>query len=427
MLRYLLPLFILLPATLFAQAENRLTSGIVAYNSGDYEDALHNLNEALANEALLPGEKQAKAWYYKGMTLQALLREATFNNDAQKLEKYQNAVLDSYEAFVKAIGIPEAGDEIRMKTLGYFSELQPLLLQTGFLFMNQQHAQAAFPYLNAAFSIGQNGWGGKHYLAANLRGQAYLMLGDSAAALNDFQEAINWYAEFTPPVPDFLAGYIYYRKAVLERFFLRNPEQALATVEAAFPFLDQEWQRSDVWRESLTADHAAQNRTNYEQVRRDLQSLKLDLLLNIPAMYNRALAEFDQAVAADPSNFRLLLSYASLLESTDTEKAVTMYRRALDADPSQVTAWFNLGALYVNQASGISVQMQTENDDARYKVLSDQMLAYLQEALPLLTRAHQLQPNDIAILQALKQITISLELPDLYQEYKQKLDALEGQ
>ena len=47
---------------------------------------------------------------------------------------------------------------------------------------------------------------------------------------------------------------------------------------------------------------------------------KLDLLLNIPAMYNRALAEFDQAVAADPSNFRLLLSYASLLESTDTEK-----------------------------------------------------------------------------------------------------------
>ena len=69
--RYLLPLFILLPATLFAQAENRLTSGIVAYNSGDYEDALHNLNEALANEALLPGEKQAKAWYYKGMTLQA--------------------------------------------------------------------------------------------------------------------------------------------------------------------------------------------------------------------------------------------------------------------------------------------------------------------------------------------------------------------
>ncbi|MCP5353556.1 MAG: tetratricopeptide repeat protein, partial [Chromatiales bacterium] len=122
-----------------------------------------------------------------------------------------------------------------------------------------------------------------------------------------------------------------------------------------------------------------------------------------------------------------LLSYASLLESTDTEKAVTMYRRALDADPSQVTAWFNLGALYVNQASGISVQMQTENDDARYKVLSDQMLAYLQEALPLLTRAHQLQPNDIATLQALKQIAISLELPDLYQEYKQKLDALEGQ
>ena len=94
------------------------------------KNALNNLNEALANEARLPGEKQAKAWYYKGMTLQALLREATFNNDAQKLEKYQNAVLDSYEAFVKAIGIPEAGDEIRMKTLRYFSELQPLLLQT---------------------------------------------------------------------------------------------------------------------------------------------------------------------------------------------------------------------------------------------------------------------------------------------------------
>ena len=54
-------------------------------------------------------------------------------------------MLDSYEAFVKAIGIPEAGDEIRMKTLGYFSELQPLLLQTGFLFMNQQHAQGSFP------------------------------------------------------------------------------------------------------------------------------------------------------------------------------------------------------------------------------------------------------------------------------------------
>ena len=66
-------------------------------------------------------------------------------------------------------------------------------------------------------------------------------------------------------------------------------------------------------------------------------------------MYDRALDAYKRAIAIVPNDLRLHVNLATLmLESGDTDAAITQYRMIVDRDSAFVEAWLNLGVAYGN-------------------------------------------------------------------------------
>ena len=57
--------YLFVASGLFAQMDTKVTSGVVAYDQGDYEQAVEYLNEALSEPNQLKEKNVPKAYYYR--------------------------------------------------------------------------------------------------------------------------------------------------------------------------------------------------------------------------------------------------------------------------------------------------------------------------------------------------------------------------
>jgi tetratricopeptide (TPR) repeat protein len=126
-----------------------------------------------------------------------------------------------------------------------------------------------------------------------------------------------------------------------------------------------------------------------------------------------------EAIDKDPKNpalhFAVGTTYDQLASDTATAdelkvqfttKAEKSYRDALAINPNYFDAYFNLGALFVNQAAAIMAEAnQLPIEEAeKYDKLKAQADEYLKKAQPELEKALQVKPEDLNTLVSLKQI-----------------------
>ncbi len=112
--------------------------------------------------------------------------------------------------------------------------------------------------------------------------------------------------------------------------------------------------------------------------------------------------------------------------------AFDYYGQALAKNPNTFDAIYSQGALYYNKAAGMVDKLNELSNDyspagnKKYKALKDEMDGYFTKALPYFIKAEDVDPKDLNVKIALKEIYARQGELEKSQEYKKKIEQLGG-
>ena len=146
-----------------------------------------------------------------------------------------------------------------------------------------------------------------------------------------------------------------------------------------------------------------------------------------------------EAVKADPENPILHFNIGATFDEMSTaahkegshedaaqfvSKSADAYKKAIALDASYMDAYFNLGALYYNEAAELNNIANKIEDAALYEAEKAKADEMFKAAVPQLVKAHELAPEDITTLKILKNIYIQIDDTAKFTEANDKLKAL---
>lgn len=422
-------LMLALVSTTWAQ-DSKIETGVIAYQQGSYAKAIDAITIGLDHKDQLKSKSIPKAYYHRGMArlklmgqLGAKAKDMTEAEQEALGAQLQELLVGSYTDLKEA----KATDDGKWgkKVEAALANMNIAFLQAGLQGLNLAYGKdikpeektAAFKsvieVMNYSIEIEND-----NYFSHDIRGQAQMGLGDSTSALADFTKAATLIEGNTHTRSDLLIGYVFRNKAILERYFKGSIDDALTTLEQGKSMLDREFAKYDKMK-TESPDNYAKAQTQYEKISGDLGKFELDLLLNAPEKLEKALGKFEKAVVAEPDNYILHVAYAQLLEKVDRDDdAVAMYGKATKIEPGNQMAWFNMGALYVNQAVVLFGEANKTEDHAKATKLQNEAKELFRKALPSLEKAHEIDKCDKDIIHSLLQLTINLEMTEAYSKYK---------
>jgi tetratricopeptide (TPR) repeat protein len=397
-----------------------LEQGKEYFTNGSYSKALEMFNQTIRQEKSLSKEALSEACYYRGLTYVRLYNEAFTGKDKDEQELYKDALLLAYQDYKKSLGY-DNGDQWKKIDLE-IKNLHHALLQEGLSSLNDYNdlvykgkpdpemLSRAEDYLVAAHEIRET------YLVCDLLGQVCLDKGQKQEAAGYFSKAERLYSEKLPQEPDFLMAYVFYRLAAIHkpdsiRLAMQDDQRGLA-------FMESEHARYLGLKDKLAADRAKQLEDQYELGLRDLNNLKLDLYMSDTALYVEALHVFETELLKSPADIDLLIGYASLLEKSDKEKAIITYKSALEIDPGNSIALFNLGALYYAKGKALFEKSQDISDNTQYDILVKEALTDFETARPYFEQALAKDPSSLETIQALKTIAFVVDDQPSYKKYQ---------
>ena len=134
----------------------------------------------------------------------------------------------------------------------------------------------------------------------------------------------------------------------------------------------------------------------------------------------------DVAVSKDPNNPNLHFAIGvNMDEVGNFVEAEKSYKKAIEIKQDFFDAYYNLGALYVNSALN---KMQEADKlpigDPKYDELKKVADGLFAQAVPILEKAHQLNPKDKNTLISLKQLYSKLSMFEKVKEVEEKIKGL---
>lgn len=130
----------------------------------------------------------------------------------------------------------------------------------------------------------------------------------------------------------------------------------------------------------------------------------------------------------DPTNPQFYSAEAHLYDKMgDKETAKEKYAKAIELDPNFFEGYYNLGVLYFNEGVSLTDEANKITDNEKYAVAKEKADAKFLESLPYIEKAHELQPEDQAIMSTLKTLYYRLkannpELESKYEEISKKME-----
>ena len=151
----------------------------------------------------------------------------------------------------------------------------------------------------------------------------------------------------------------------------------------------------------------------------------------------KAQQDLQNAIEADPTNkilhFNIGVTYDNLAKTEHEaknhekafeyiEKAVTGYKSAIELDDKYVDAYYNLGALYVNESQEIQ-SIANDYDGEKYEQEMKRGQETMQKGIPYLEKVLTFTPNDKNTLSVLKIIYANMDDMENYKRIKALLEA----
>jgi len=109
----------------------------------------------------------------------------------------------------------------------------------------------------------------------------------------------------------------------------------------------------------------------------------------------------------------------------DTENAMIAYEQSIAVDPEFFNSWFNIGALYFNNAVTMYEIANAIEDLKEYNEAKAAADEVLKKSIEPLEKAHSLNPTDKSCLETLSTIYYRLQMMDERDAVQAKIDALE--
>ena len=385
-------------AAMYGQ-KSKVTTAALNMKSGDLEKAREAIDLAITNPKTI---NDPKAWYYRGEIYFRMYASPKFND-------YDSVALDrSFESFKKALELDSKNkykDEI---VLGIDAVRQMYFNKANELFDAEKFDEAytaISKYLEGNELIRKIM--GEDTVPidtlSRFRKAYYAQLaGDKETAMKEYQELVDMGFNQSPFLYDLYA-------TLLKES--GNTEKALEVLRAgqkAFP-------------------------KNVELIIDELNIFLSE------GKAEQAIDRFKEAIQLDPKNpdlhFALGTIYDNLydrIKDSIPEKAedyklnaITYYENALENDPNYFKAVYNIGVIYFNEGVEVSKEMNNLpiNEQKKYEELKAKRNEDFSKALPYLEKAHQLDPEDLPTMKALKEIYFRLGEMDKYKQINEAIKA----
>jgi tetratricopeptide (TPR) repeat protein len=129
----------------------------------------------------------------------------------------------------------------------------------------------------------------------------------------------------------------------------------------------------------------------------------------------KAIENLQQALVNDPTNTTIWHALGTSNENIgNMEEAEKAYLKCIEVDPTYADAYYNVGAMYSNQAAEIleeAYELPLEEQE-KYDAMMAEAQELLKKSYPFLEKFLELTPGDASTLQTLKQIYTILKMDE---------------
>ena len=358
---------LLISMSLFAQS-NKRTSAYMYLQNQQLDKAKEAIDEAILHEKT---KHDAKTWLYRGMIYYNI---ATSPLPAFK-ELDPNAANVAYESLLNAKEYDVKGkytDDVAL----YLANLTQVFYAAGGENFQNHDYDAAIKDFETAYRIGEANNVMDTIAAFNI-GMAGVLSDNPEVAAEYLSKCVE--AKFDDP-----RVYLFYNRS----------EKQLGDTTRAFEII----------------------REGRERYPEDLSLLLEEAQLYLETGQKEALLNsLLEAVEADPTNYNLYFLIGKTYDDRkEYELAEEYYKKASEVNPEFFEAYYNIGAIYVNQAAeSLSVANDLPlNETEKYEELKKEADKYLEKAIPYLEKSLELRPDDAPTIHALKEAYARLKMTD---------------
>ena len=256
-----------------------------------------------------------------------------------------------------------------------------------------------------------------------LLGKVLLNTADTVKAYENLLTSLDIY-QAQPRQPHqvkFSIGNTIYYKALVEGN--KSIGQALKTLQWGQTFLELEHMNYQSGLDQLGPTIRMKMEKEYLYVVEMIERLESNIISTAPNAYRLAAEEFQKEESAGKLDYPGLIAYASLMESQDLEKSISLYKKAMDQPSSGILPFIKLGNLHLNNSNSQTNRASRLPDREALKMLQAAETS-LQEAYPLFQKALTMASDNAEILDALLLISSRLQKEDDYLRYKAMKDQI---
>jgi tetratricopeptide (TPR) repeat protein len=420
---FLMMSFLLLLTTVDAQDYKDAKKAYNTYLSDVFNNK-HKLLEAkeAIDIAMSVAENQAiwDAWMTKGkiyneMATQVLHIKSTGLGKLEELPHAKAPAVEAYLAYTKAL--PLATKKYQTKDiLEGLQAVQGNLDNFGRMAFENQKYQLAYENFNSLLASHEElKKNATRSILETEEAYNYTVFLTATAAL--WAEK----SDLAKPLLEKLYAAKYDKPFIYESLYMLN---AANDENAAYKYLEEGRQRYPDETSLLFAD-----------INHHLKLGKLDVLID----------KLKAAIGKEPNNVSLYTVLGSVYDnlyqkmnaSGDKAKAEEYFNAALDyynqaigKDPNNVDAARSIGSLYYNKAAILTKEMAGLDNSSdsleKYQALYSEVMRLFDDALPHFQKAESLNANDLNTLIALKEIYVKKGDEGMSNEFKKRLETVNG-
>lgn len=391
-----------LTTLVFAQ-KSKVTSGSMAYNNGDFEQAIRLLEEALSKPELLENKDKAKAYFKKAQSLKGIL----LKQDAALLTKYPNAAFDAIQAYKES----ETYDDIKIFEKERESDLlmmANIMYQEGLSYIQKAGKMAttnpdtlpvliekSVKYIKTADELQPN-----NIAILALLGSALHYNKDDNNAIIALEKAVSLYeGRKDKSIIDKNMSSAYSELAEIYTYSLKDFTNAKSVIE--------------------------KGKKEFPDVKA-FDLLELNFYLSGDNI-ELGIQKFEKAIKDNPQSEEIHLAYADLLEKKgDIDGATKLYDSILAFNPSSFNANYNLAAMFANKAVEFKKLEDQTEDYSKAGEYAKSAETFFAKSLPYMEKAHQLDKEDIPTINGLVQVYTQLNMMEKSNEFIQLRNKLQG-
>jgi tetratricopeptide (TPR) repeat protein len=357
-----------------ALAQNSaVTNAILSQKSGQMDKALTSINEAIVNEKT---KDKAKTWFTRGEIYNQLLDPNTqalfakYTKDMQPGEALQKAS----ESYNKALQLDGPAGEFGKQVPARLQNLYGMAFNAGVKSYNDKDYDKAIANYKLASQLNPIDTTAVLYGAYAMEAKQ-----DYAGAKASYNQLLGMDVYKTKPAP----VSVYTRLLQIARQE-NNPAEAQKVLKEALVAYPN---NKSFLIEDLNATMSGGNS-------------------------EAALEKINKTIAADPANANLYAVRGSLYDAQKkNDLAQADYKKAIELDPKNFDAQFNMGIYNFNQAANLytkASKLDLKSYQAKGKPLEAQGKKYFESSLPYFEKALEIQPNDAGTLSALQKVYFRL-------------------